>query len=254
MYQKIYARRWSFFFRADYRYRKLWFREIFEKYGIRPEGKKVLDVGFGSGGLLFSLPRSTGLYGVEQADSAIENADREAKALGYREFEFKKFKGSLPFDDALFDLVFCVHVLEHVEDDRRLVEEMRRVLKPDGLLLLVLPVEREGENPRHLRVYRSEQVRRLIDGSLELVGEEGSYHHARFMLPLIRVHTKWQVPVIGSVCDILHHLLLRFLPYRAGRFLDRLLESRGVEPSQRLYLCRAPAQAAAASRAMGGGR
>lgn len=239
-YQKIYARRWPFFFRADYRYRKRWFADIFSDLGIQWGGEKVLDVGFGSGILLFSLPRCVGIFGVEQAASAVESANRLAQQAGYPEFSFKQFsgEGKIPFEDKSFDYLFCVHVLEHVSDDRYLLREMARVLKPNGLLFLVLPVEREGENPRHLRVYRLPDINRLVRGTFDLIGQEGSYHHARFMLPLIRAHTKWQIPVLGPICDIIHHLLLRIIPYRVARLLDRLLDRLGVEPSQRLYLCR----------------
>lgn len=46
-----------------------------------------------------------------------------------------------PFADASFDLVMCSHVLEHVPDDRGALAEMRRVLKPDGVMLLQHPID-----------------------------------------------------------------------------------------------------------------
>jgi len=45
----------------------------------------------------------------------------------------------LEFADAAFDTIICSHVLEHVDDTAALAE-MRRVLKPDGHLLLMIPV------------------------------------------------------------------------------------------------------------------
>jgi SAM-dependent methyltransferase len=46
----------------------------------------------------------------------------------------------LPFRDASFGLVIASHVLEHVVDDRRALSEIRRVLAPGGLALLLVPV------------------------------------------------------------------------------------------------------------------
>jgi ubiquinone/menaquinone biosynthesis C-methylase UbiE len=46
---------------------------------------------------------------------------------------------SLPFDDNTFDVVFCNHVLEHVDDDRKAMREIHRTLKPGGWAILQIP-------------------------------------------------------------------------------------------------------------------
>lgn len=45
----------------------------------------------------------------------------------------------LPFEDARFDTVVSFEVLEHVPDSRRMLAELRRVLKPGGVLILTTP-------------------------------------------------------------------------------------------------------------------
>jgi ubiquinone/menaquinone biosynthesis C-methylase UbiE len=46
----------------------------------------------------------------------------------------------VPFKDDHFDLIVCVHVLEHVPDDRLAMREMVRVLKPGGVAMLLVPI------------------------------------------------------------------------------------------------------------------
>ena len=46
---------------------------------------------------------------------------------------------ALPFDDNSFDVIFCNHVLEHIPDDRKAMEELYRVLKPGGMGIFQIP-------------------------------------------------------------------------------------------------------------------
>ncbi len=47
------------------------------------------------------------------------------------------------YPDASFDVIYCSHVLEHVPDDAKAMRELRRVLKPDGWAMLLVPVTAE---------------------------------------------------------------------------------------------------------------
>ena len=46
---------------------------------------------------------------------------------------------NLPFDDNAFDVVFCNHVLEHITDDTKAMQELYRVLKPGGMGIFQIP-------------------------------------------------------------------------------------------------------------------
>lgn len=45
----------------------------------------------------------------------------------------------IPIDDDSIDVIFCNHVLEHVDDDIKALNEMKRVLKPGGWAILQIP-------------------------------------------------------------------------------------------------------------------
>jgi SAM-dependent methyltransferase len=58
---------------------------------------------------------------------------------------------AIDLPDQSFDVVLCLHVLEHVPDDRKAMSELRRILRPSGIAIIMVPME-EGldetyENP-----------------------------------------------------------------------------------------------------------
>lgn len=50
---------------------------------------------------------------------------------------------NLPFDEKTFDAVLCYHVLEHIEDDKKSISEIYRVLKQGGWAILQTTFERD---------------------------------------------------------------------------------------------------------------
>jgi SAM-dependent methyltransferase len=59
---------------------------------------------------------------------------------------------AIDLPDRSFELVLCLHVLEHVDDDRKAMAEVHRILRPAGVFIVMVPME-EGweetyENPR----------------------------------------------------------------------------------------------------------
>jgi SAM-dependent methyltransferase len=47
----------------------------------------------------------------------------------------------LPFENNTYDIIFCNHVLEHIPDDTKAMQELFRVLKPGGMAILQIPQE-----------------------------------------------------------------------------------------------------------------
>jgi SAM-dependent methyltransferase len=78
---------------------------------------------------------------------------------------------SLPFDDASFDTVLSVQVLEHTDEPQRLLEEMSRVLRPQGLMILSAPFSfRLHEEPHDFFRYTPHGLRAMCEkAQLEVI-------------------------------------------------------------------------------------
>jgi SAM-dependent methyltransferase len=96
-------------------------------------GRRVLEVGCGAGVDLARFAKGGALVtGVDLAPSAIDLARANFEQQGLRG-DFRVANGEqLPFQDGAFDLVFAHGVVQYTANPERLVEECRRVLKPDG--------------------------------------------------------------------------------------------------------------------------
>jgi ubiquinone/menaquinone biosynthesis C-methylase UbiE len=98
---------------------------------------RLLDVGSGDGALAARLARQGALVtGVDPAPAAI---DRARAAHPDMSWALPAEDGRLRAPDASFDVVTCVHVLEHVADTQALMSEVRRVLVSGGIVLVAVP-------------------------------------------------------------------------------------------------------------------
>lgn len=127
-----------------------------------PAGRRILDVGCGTGTMLTYLSRFGTAEGVDIDEEAIEYC----RARGLTRVS-QSPAGTLPFGDDSFDLVTALDVIEHIEDDLGAMREIRRVLKPGGQLLMTVPAYRflwgrQDEINLHKRRYRAPQVRERL--------------------------------------------------------------------------------------------
>lgn len=103
-------------------------------------GSSVLDVGCGDAGALIAFAEKGALCaGIECFDVSLERGRMRAEDHGVDVDLKKGVAESIPYPDSSFDLVMLDNVLEHVGDRAKSLLEVRRVLKPGGLLYLVTP-------------------------------------------------------------------------------------------------------------------
>jgi SAM-dependent methyltransferase len=101
----------------------------FDKY----RGRRVLEVGCGAGTDLVRFARNGAIVtGIDLAPSSIKLATQNFALEGRKADLIVADGEALPFADRSFDLVYAHGVVQYTTDDRTLVGECRRVLKPGG--------------------------------------------------------------------------------------------------------------------------
>ena len=104
---------------------------------LRP-GLRLLDFGCGSGNISVGLARAVApgeMHGVDLQEAQIELARSFAGSAGTDNAIFHVGDvAALPFPDGFFDVAHCHTVLMYVPDTRAALAEVKRVLKPGGLL------------------------------------------------------------------------------------------------------------------------
>ncbi|MHC4878578.1 MAG: class I SAM-dependent methyltransferase [Planctomycetota bacterium] len=134
--------------------------------------KRVLEVGCGGG---------AGCHEILTAGAAeVTGVDVDADGVQHARQRFKsprlKFDvvqdARLPLQDAAYDVVVALETVEHVENDRSFVEELERVLRPGGELLLSTPnrvvtnpgtsIDDRPVNPLHVREYTKRELGELL--------------------------------------------------------------------------------------------
>lgn len=105
----------------------------------------------------------------------------------------------IQFDDDTFDVIICNHVLEHIPDDRRAMNELRRVLKPGGVAVLQVPIaansaetvedpsiddaaerERQFGQWDHVRLYGQDYIERLRSAGFQVDRVDVTAQYATF--------------------------------------------------------------------------
>lgn len=154
----------------------------------------VLDTGSGGGGWLRRiLSRRERLTRV----AAVDLVNAGAGDLPGIEFELMDLsRDPLPFADGSFDWVFALEVIEHLANPRHFISEARRVLKPNGQLLLTTPCNDcltsklsllvRGYYPAfNERDYReSGHITPLLEVDLKRIAAEAGFSVTEFMYPL----------------------------------------------------------------------
>ena len=115
---------------------------------------------------------------IEKLFKSYSNIDYLSVDINHKKF----FRGQimqiediteLSFENDVFDIIFCSHVLEHIKDDAKAMSELYRVLKPKGIAIILIPLTKK---------YRTHKTHEDFSITDPLIRKElyGSVDHVRF--------------------------------------------------------------------------
>ena len=111
--------------------------------------KSILDFGSGEGVTANHFAENNHVVAIEPSEEMLKNR--------WKDFEYRQIQGNVTklgeFEDNTFDVIICHNVLEYVEDKKSIIEELHRVLRPNGILSIV----------KHNRAGRVMQMAVLLD-------------------------------------------------------------------------------------------
>ena len=168
-----------------------WFREHYEQApreivdffggdGISLTGKRVGDIGCGDGIIdlgLCHLAEPAHLVGFDLVQTDLELLSDVAREHDVEQgipetLEFRKAAPDhLPCDDAAFDFLFSWSAFEHIKEPEVVAREMRRVLRPDGVVMIQVWPFYHSEHGSHLAPWFPEGFAQLVLRPDELAEE-----------------------------------------------------------------------------------
>lgn len=205
-------------------------------------GKHVLDAGCGVGyGSAFLGQSARSVVGIDVSEEAIDYALARYGG-GNVEFVVGDLQ-QLERGDAEFDAVVAFEVIEHLPHPDRFVAEARRVLKPDGVLVVSTPRAEPGaarsDNPFHEQEFTRNEFERLLRASF---GRVDMYGQRR--VQTARHRTLQRLDVLGlrrrlPVLRRASRLVTGTAPMDAVRSEGVVISSDGVDEATELVaVCR----------------
>lgn len=138
------------------------YRIVFDFLSGIKENKKILEIGAGDCILKLILPSN---FSYESADM-----------LGNPDYKVDLNKEKLPMKDETFDILICLETLEHTLYPEKVIEELKRITKKDGIFILSMP----NEYNFWLRLnYLFAIKKKLTDSPFEVVSKLQHIHRPR---------------------------------------------------------------------------
>lgn len=163
------------------------------------KNRVILDLGTGNGYLAFALAKENTndeVIGIDIVKETLKNNSKKAKVEGINNLQFINYDGIyFPFEDESVDVIYIRYALHHFPNIQSAFSEMKRVLKPQGKIVLSDPTPNENDKHRFVDMF----MKKRVDGHVKLYTKrEIEYLANRYGLRIIsNITTKISFPRKG---------------------------------------------------------
>jgi ubiquinone/menaquinone biosynthesis C-methylase UbiE len=133
-----------------------------------------LDIGCSSGYLLEEISSAfpeVNLIGSDYSGISLIHCHKRLPSIPLFQIDLV----DCPFEDNFFDAITCLNVLEHIQKDFDAIKQLQRIIKPDGSLVITVPVGQHlydmyDETHYHIRRYNlKELMQKVTDTGLKII-------------------------------------------------------------------------------------
>ncbi len=215
-----------------YKVRRKIIDDLLKKHFANKSNIKILDIGCGTGALMKQIEPYGSVTGIDVSSQAVAFC----KSRGISNVRLGDAT-SISEKDNTFDLVVALDVLEHVQDDRKVLSEMLRVLKPGGKLIVFVPAYMilwgvtDMLSEHYRRYTRSELKNKASDAGIAII--KASYFNTFLFMPIafFRVTVRlFHIPVKSEnkIGSMFMHKFFYSIFYTEAKLLNRISFPFGV--------------------------
>lgn len=173
---------YSQYFSVVHHYHRLRFQWIVKNFLPGVTGKRIAEIGAGDGGVIQLLKDTNDVVGLDISETGIEYL----RAMGIESALVDISCEALPFADDELDVFMMFEVFEHLKNPQHAVEEIQRVVKPGGKVLLSIPNPRTGHPYLYPGLFRFRAFKKYLASNGFKVHRVVPYGMVPPLWPLLR--------------------------------------------------------------------
>jgi len=223
-------------------------RNVFSLIPASHNYRNILDAGSGPGVFSFELVRrfpNARVLGIDLLEESIDVCTHIANKIGAGNVEFRREQIETLQEKNIFDLVVCVDILEHIEDDLHALRRLYGATSPEGVLVLHVPAlhrrypvwgKRLNFNVEtHVRIgYRIEKIQEKVRQSGFSICESGYTYgfwetlanNISYMITRARMQNKVIYSIAFPFLNLISWFGVRARPKRLGAGIYVIAEKK----------------------------